>query len=107
MEYHYNNIIYTVFCEGKKGPVIGNNMLDPWRKGDKFTFSINSKITSIHDNQTICGYYPIYIYYIIIDNIKNKTLKIDEDETSYKISVLIKGYFDQEEDYYIDFSIDK
>jgi len=105
--YTYNDITYIIECNAFKGHTTFNNMLDPWREGDKFVFSINSHTKTIVNKDTLCVYYPLSIYYIIEDNINKHTLKIEENDDSYNIYILIKDYSEQDNDYYVHFTIKK
>lgn len=103
MPYQYDNVDYTVSYAVFKGDTTFENMLNSWRDGDRFTLTINDRNISINNDQTICGFFSLGIYFLIQENIKQKTMKIIEENNSYNVFLLVKDNYEQENDYYVNF----
>lgn len=73
------------------------NILSFEKRDDKITIEINDNKIEITDNSNN-GLSPYALYHLIKFNIKCNLMKINEKENKYYITLIQKGYFDQEED---------
>lgn len=73
------------------------NILSFEKRDDKINIQINDNKIEITDNSNN-GLNPYTLYHLIKFNIEQKLMKINEKENKYYITLIQKGYFDQEED---------
>lgn len=73
------------------------NILSFEKRDDKITIEINDNKIEITNNSNN-GLSPYALYHLIKFNIKCNLMKINEKENKYYITLIQKGYFDQEED---------
>jgi len=74
------------------------NIVDFIKKNDKILIQINDNKIEITNNTFKNRLNPYTLYYLMKSNIEQNLMKIVEKENKYYITLIQKGYFDQEED---------
>jgi len=93
--YIYSDKTYEIHILFVKSNV---NIVSFEKRNDKIFIQINDNKIEITNNTFKDGLSPYTLYYLMKSNIEQNLMKIYEKENKYYITLIQKGYFDQEED---------